>query len=398
MLSRVRRSCGLRPARSRRALAIATLAGAIPGPAVVSAAVRCHRAADRAGAGHAVPRHAGRLAAVAEAGRGSVRRQAAMAARHAVGWHCSHRAARLRTVWLEARTVRLLARHVAAAADLHSVRRDPVRRDPVRRHPVRGQAVARQHATALTGTALTSTALTSTAVAGAPVLPRGLLATALLATALRAEAAVLAEARLAGTALVAEATLLPAAVLPVTLLPATVLNAAVRAATRLATTVLAATVLAATRLATASAVARRSGHARLAVLAKLAVAEAVLAQSIGREPGDRDLVHTAGQRAAVIGAVLTGAGLTGAGLTAAVVGCPVLLKTRPLLHAGLWVSFLARVPALAEAPRGNVASGDSRLLVLLALHLLAQCLLALRPLSRGLEPYRRLCLCGQSYC
>ena len=84
------------------------------------------------------------------------------------------------------------------------------------------------------------------------------------------------------------------------------------------------------------------------------------------------------------------AGLTGAGLTPGVVRCPVLLETKPLLHAGLSVSFLVGIPALAEAPRRHVASGRGRLLVVLPLRLPA-----LRLLSRGLESYRRLCV--QSY-
>ena len=54
------------------------------------------------------------------------------------------------------------------------------------------------------------------------------------------------------------------------------------------------------------------------------------------------------------------------------------------------MSFLAGIPALAEAPRRHVASGRGRLLVVLPLRLLA-----LRLLSRGLESYRRLCV--QSY-
>jgi len=200
--------------------------------------------------------------------------------------------------------------------------------------------------TALTGTALTGTALTSTALTGAPVLPDAV-GGALLAGALRAEAGVLAGARLAGTALGAEAA-----------------------------------VLAANLLTTASTVARWPWHAGLAVLAKLAVADAILAEPVVPQPSDRDFLHSAWQLA----------GLTGAGLAAAVVGCPVRLETGGL-HAGLPVGFLAGVPAtLAEARRELVASGGGRLLVLLPLRMLA-----LRLLSRGLWPHRRLRLCVHSY-
>jgi hypothetical protein len=98
--------------------------------------------------------------------------------------------------------------------------------------------------------------------------------------------------------------------------------------------------------------------------------------------------------------------VAGAEATAAVVGDPVLLKRRRLLDAGLAVSFLADVPALAEAGRGHVVSGSGRLLVLalrklalslLSLSLLALSLLALSLLNRGLRSHRRLPLCVQSH-
>jgi hypothetical protein len=98
-------------------------------------------------------------------------------------------------------------------------------------------------------------------------------------------------------------------------------------------------------------------------------------------------------------------------VTAAVVGYPVLLKRRRLLDAGLAVSFLADVPALAEAGRGHVVSRGGRLLVLAlrklalrklalslpSLSLLALSLLALSLLNRGLRSHRRLTLCVQSH-
>ena len=88
--------------------------------------------------------------------------------------------------------------------------------------------------------------------------------------------------------------------------------------------------------------------------------------------------------------------MAGAEATAAVVGDPVLLKRRRLLDAGLAVSFLADVPALAEAGRGHVVSGGGRLLVL-ALRKLALSLLSLSLLNRGLRSHRRLPLRVQSH-
>ena len=82
----------------------------------------------------------------------------------------------------------------------------------------------------------------------------------LLVATLLAEAAILASARLTGTALRTEAA-----------------------------------VLAATGLATAGAVARWPWHARLAVLAELVLAVAILAQAVLPKPSDRDLLHAARQ-------------------------------------------------------------------------------------------------------
>jgi hypothetical protein len=167
MLCRVRRSRGLLPAGSRLALAVATLAvatlgaAAIARAAVTSAAVSCAGRPRRAAswARDAVAAQAGRLSAAAQARRGAVRRQAAVAARHPIGRRSQRPAAGLKTVRLRARTGRLralAAGHAAAVAGLHSVRRHAVRW-----HAVWRQAVARQHAT---GTALTGTALTGASV------------------------------------------------------------------------------------------------------------------------------------------------------------------------------------------------------------------------------------------